>query len=99
MGSHQSEVQGKKNLPWPTGQVSFDAAQDVFGVLSCKHTLPDHVELLVNHHDQVLLSAALNPFSAQPVFVLGIILTYMPDLTLGLVERREVCRGSPFKPT
>ncbi|RMC10006.1 hypothetical protein DUI87_12799 [Hirundo rustica rustica] len=78
--SHQSRVEGKNYLPWPTGRVSFDAAQDVFGVLGCRHTLRDHVELLVNHHAQVLLSTALNPVSAQPVFVLGTVLTYMQEL-------------------
>lgn len=44
VGSHRSRME--RNLPWPTGHVPFDAAQDMFGVLSCKHTLPDHIELL-----------------------------------------------------
>lgn len=70
----------------------------MFGVLGCKYTLPDHVEFLVNQHAQVLLRVALSPFSAQPVFILRIILTYMQDLTLGLVELHEVCRGPPFRP-
>jgi len=40
------------------------------GFLSCKRTLPGHVELLINQHPQVLLlGAALSPFSAQHVFV------------------------------
>ncbi|KAK4827142.1 LOW QUALITY PROTEIN: hypothetical protein QYF61_014736 [Mycteria americana] len=55
--------------------------------LGCKHTLPGHGELLINQHPQVLLlRAALNPFSTQPVFVLGIALTHVQDLALGLVE-------------
>jgi len=34
------------------------------GLLSCEHTSPGHVELLVNQHPQVLLlRAALNPLS------------------------------------
>ncbi|PKU48936.1 hypothetical protein llap_792 [Limosa lapponica baueri] len=40
--------------------------------------------------------AALNPFSAQTV--LGVAPTQVQDLALGLVERLEVCMGSPFKP-
>ncbi|KAK4821719.1 LOW QUALITY PROTEIN: hypothetical protein QYF61_000262 [Mycteria americana] len=40
--------------------------------------------------------AALNPFSAQPVFVLGIALTHVQDLALGLVDLHEVCMGPPL---
>lgn len=43
--------------------------------------LPGQVELLVRQHTQLLLPrAALNPFSTQPVFVLGIVLTHVQDL-------------------
>ncbi|KAK4830184.1 hypothetical protein QYF61_008975 [Mycteria americana] len=42
--------------------------------------------------------AALNPFSAQPVLVLGIAPTQVQDLALGLVELHEVCTGPPLKP-
>ncbi|XP_075025338.1 NAD-dependent protein deacetylase sirtuin-7 isoform X2 [Calonectris borealis] len=42
------------------------------GFLGCKRTLPGHAELVINQHPQVLLlRAALNPFSTQPVIVLG----------------------------
>ena len=59
----------------------------MIGFLGCKHTLLAHVELLVNQHPQVLLlRAALNPFSTQPVFVLGIVLNQVQDLALGFVE-------------
>ncbi|KAK4818497.1 hypothetical protein QYF61_014227 [Mycteria americana] len=69
------------------------------GFLGCKWTLPGHVELLINQHPQVLLlRAALNPFSAQPVFVLGIAATHVQDLALGLVELHEVHMGPPLKP-
>ncbi|PKU46206.1 hypothetical protein llap_3480 [Limosa lapponica baueri] len=46
----------------------------------------------------LLLRAALNPFSAQPVFVLGITLTRMQDLTFGLVEFYEVGMRTDLKP-
>ncbi|KAK4821092.1 hypothetical protein QYF61_013420 [Mycteria americana] len=73
--------------------------QDTVGFLGCKCTLPGHVELLINQHPQViLLRAALNPFSTQPVFVLGIAPTHVQDLALGLVELHEVCTGPPLKP-
>ena len=66
------------------------------GLLGCEHTLLAHVELLVNHqHLQVLL---LNPFSSQPVFVLGIAPTHVQDLALGLAEPHEVHTGPPLKP-
>ncbi|KAK4832374.1 hypothetical protein QYF61_022229 [Mycteria americana] len=69
----------------------------MFGLLGCKCTLP--VELLINQHPQVLLlRAALNPFSAQPVFVLGIAPPHVQDLALGLVELHEVHTGPPLKP-
>ena len=38
------------------------------------------------------------PFSAQPVSVLGIVLTQMQDLALGLIELHEVGLGRPLKP-
>ncbi|NXY06305.1 F120B protein, partial [Pteruthius melanotis] len=44
------------------------------------------------------LRAALNPFSIQPVFVLGIAPTQVWDLVLGPVEIDEVCTGPPLKP-
>ena len=37
------------------------------------------------------------PFSAQPVSVLGIVLTQMQDLALGLVELYEVGMGLALK--
>ncbi|KAK4828488.1 hypothetical protein QYF61_026759 [Mycteria americana] len=74
-------------------------AQDTVGCLGCKCTLLGHVEFLINQHPQVLLlRAALNPFSAQHVFVLGIVLTHVQDLALGLVELHKVRRGPPLKP-
>ncbi|PKU47710.1 hypothetical protein llap_1990 [Limosa lapponica baueri] len=58
-----------------------------------------HVELLVQQHSQVLLlRAALNPSSAQPVFVPGIAMTRVQDLALGLVELHEVRTGPPLTP-
>ncbi|KAK4810558.1 hypothetical protein QYF61_004521 [Mycteria americana] len=73
--------------------------QDMVGFLGCKCTLPGHVELLINQHPQVLLlRAGLNPFPAQPVFVLGIAPTHVQALALGLVELHEVCTGPLLKP-
>ena len=55
------------------------------GFLGCKHTLLAHVELLIHQHPQILLlRAALNPFPALPVFVLGIAPAQVQDLALGL---------------
>jgi len=44
--------------------------------LGCECTLLDHVEFLINQYSQVLLfRAALNPFCAQPVLLIIIVIT------------------------
>lgn len=54
-------------------------------------------ELLINQHSHVLLlRATLNPFSAHPVFVLGVALTRVQDLALCLIEIHEVHTGLPL---
>lgn len=45
LGPHQSRIQGK-NPPPPTCCVGFDAAQDPFGFLGCRCTLPGHYPLI-----------------------------------------------------
>ena len=42
--------------------------------------------------------AALNPLITQPLSVLGIALTHVQDLALGLVEFNEVNMGLILKP-
>ena len=97
--SHQSRVQGQNHLPQTAGHNSCDATQDTAGLLHCECTLLGHIELLINRHPQgLLLGAAFNPFSTQPAFVLGIVLTHVMDLALHLVELHEVCTGPPLKP-
>ncbi|KAK4824031.1 hypothetical protein QYF61_009622 [Mycteria americana] len=76
-----------------------EPSQDTVGFLGWKCTLLGRVELLINQHPQVLLlKASLNPFSTQPVFVLGIALTHVQDLALGLAELHEVGTGPNLKP-
>ncbi|GAB0206720.1 mitochondrial enolase superfamily member 1 [Grus japonensis] len=100
VGSLKSGVEGQDHLPRPAGHSSvFDAAQDTVGFLGCKHTLLTHVELLINQYPQVLLlRAAFNPFSTQPIVVLGNAPTHVQDLALGLVELHAVHTGSPLQP-
>ncbi|KAK4816463.1 hypothetical protein QYF61_017191 [Mycteria americana] len=63
VGSQQRGVKGQNHLPRPAGHASFDAAQDMVGLLGCKHTLPAAVQLFIHQYPQVLLHrAALNPF-------------------------------------
>ncbi|KAJ7406662.1 hypothetical protein BTVI_64973 [Pitangus sulphuratus] len=45
----------------------------------------------------LLLSAAFNPLSTQPAFVLGIVPTQVQNLALGLVELHKVCIGPPLQ--
>ncbi|KAJ7414125.1 hypothetical protein WISP_86696 [Willisornis vidua] len=69
------------------------------GFLGCKRILLALVELLVTQYTQALLvRAGLNPFSAQTVLVLGIALSYVQSLALGLVELHEVHMHPPLKP-
>ncbi|PKU46357.1 rna-directed dna polymerase from mobile element jockey- hypothetical protein [Limosa lapponica baueri] len=98
VGSHESRAEGQNHLPGPAGHTSFNATQGVLGFLGCNCMLPAHVKLLVHQHPQVLLlRAGLNPFSSQPVSVLGIAVTQVQNLALGLAELHEVCTGLPFK--
>ncbi|KAK4826321.1 hypothetical protein QYF61_007406 [Mycteria americana] len=88
VGSHQSRVEGQNHLLRPAGHAYFDAAQDMVGLLSCKHTLSAHVQFFIHQYPQVLLHrAALNPFVPQPE----------QDLALGLVEPHEVHIGPLLK--
>ena len=83
--SHQSGVDGQNPLPHPAGHAAFDAAEDTSGFLVRECTLTADVEFLIKQHSQVLLlRAAFNPFSARPIFVLGIALTRVQDLILSL---------------
>ena len=82
VGSHKSRVEGQNRLLQPA---SLDATQDMAGLLGSKHTLPDHIDSLINQHSQILLlRVALKPFSAQPVSALDIVPTQMQNLALGL---------------
>jgi len=82
VGSHKSGVKRQNPLPRPAGHASPYAAQDMVGFLGCKCTLPAHVELLIQQYPQVLLRAALEPLSAQPVLVFGIAPVYLLSLSL-----------------
>jgi len=99
VGSYKSRVEWQNHLHRPSGHAGCDAAQDTVGLPGCEHTLPGRVGLLLNQHPKVLLlKAAFNPFSTQPVFVFGIALTQVQNPALGLVELHEVCTGPPIKP-
>ncbi|KAK4832883.1 hypothetical protein QYF61_026433 [Mycteria americana] len=68
------------------------------GLLGCKYTLSAHVQLFIHQYPQVLLCrAALNPFIPQPVLILGVAVTHVQDLALGLVEPHEVHMGPLLK--
>jgi len=59
------------------------AAQDVVGLLGCRHPFLVHVQLFIHQYPQVLLSrVALNPFIPQPVLILEVALTQVQDLAL-----------------
>ncbi|KAK4830062.1 hypothetical protein QYF61_008400 [Mycteria americana] len=94
VGSHQGRVEGQNHLLQPAGHASFDAAQVTVGFLGCKCTLLAHVQLFIHQYPQVLLlRAALNPLITQPVLRLGVALTHVQDLALGLVDPHEVHMG------
>ncbi|NXY47112.1 GKAP1 protein, partial [Ceuthmochares aereus] len=54
MRSYRSGIEGQSHLPQCAGNASFDAAQDMVGLLSCRCTLLAHIELLINQHLQEL---------------------------------------------
>lgn len=79
--------QKQSHLPWPPGRAHFGAAQDTVGLLGCKSTLLIHIELFLQKYPKIFLpTAAVNPFSTQPVFVLGF---DSMDFALGLAEFHE----------
>jgi len=93
-----TRAEGLNHRPQCAGHAAFDAAQDTVHLLGCECTLQGHVDLLVNQQPQDLLRAALNPFSAQPAFVLGIAPTHVQDLACVFVELLELCTGPSLKP-
>jgi len=98
MRSHQSRAEQQNHLPRPAGHVAFDAAQDKVGFLGCECTLVAHVQLFIHQYPQVLLSrVGLDPFIPQPVLIVGVVLTQVQDLALGLVEPHEVHTGPLLK--
>ena len=73
VGSHESMVEGEHHLPRPAGHATCYAAKDTIGFLGNKSTSPAHVPFVSYQYPQVLLcKAALNPFMAQPVLILGV---------------------------
>jgi len=66
--------------------------------MGCEHTLVAHVQLFIHQYPQVLvLRGALNPFILQPVLIVGLALTHVQHLALGLVELHEVHTGPLLK--
>lgn len=90
VGSHESWVEGQNPIPRPPVHSPLEAVQDRTGILGCEHIPPAYVQLLVYQHTQFfLLRADHSSFCTQPVFVLGIALTQVQNLSLGLVELLE----------
>ena len=85
---------GAESPPSTCWLCAGDAAQGMVGLLACMRTLLAHVRFFIHQYPEVLLRAALHPFSAQPRSVLGIALTHVQDLAFGLVEPHEVHTGS-----
>jgi len=53
-----------------------------------------HVQLFIHQYLQVLLGrAALKLFIPQPLLIVGVVLTQVQDLALGLIEPHEVHTG------
>ncbi|KAK4825368.1 hypothetical protein QYF61_027121 [Mycteria americana] len=68
--------------------------QGTVGFLGFERTLSAHVQLFIQQYSQVLLCrATFNPFIFQSVLILGVALTHVQDLALGLVEPHKVHMG------
>ncbi|KAJ7422088.1 hypothetical protein WISP_39760 [Willisornis vidua] len=73
-------------------------AKNTTGFLGCKHTLLAHVQPLAHQHPQVLLiRAAFDLFVSQPMLILGVGLTQVQHLVLGLIKPHEIFTGPLFK--
>ncbi|KAK4831400.1 hypothetical protein QYF61_017531 [Mycteria americana] len=93
-----TRAEEENHLPQPAGHASCYAAQDMVGLLGYEHTLLAHVQLFIHQYPQVLLCrAALDHIIPQPVLILGVALTQVQDLALGLVEAHEVHMGPLLK--
>ena len=90
-------VERENHFPCPAGHASFDVAQNTVGILGCKHTKLAHKHIIKQQSQVLLLWAALNPLITQPVFVLGVALTQMQHLALGLVDLHEVHLSLPLR--
>ena len=87
LGSHKSRIEGQNHLPWSASHISLDATLDTVGFLGCKCTLSAHVKSFIKWHSPILLlRAALKPFFAQPVPVLGIVWPRCRTLHLALLN-------------
>ena len=81
-----SEGQSGGEQSHATGRLSFDVAQNSFGLPDCKYTLLAHCKLFICQNPQVLLHrAALSKFS-QSVQILLIAPTRVQHLALSFVE-------------
>lgn len=100
VGLCANRAEGDKHLLWLTGHTVFHVAQETFGFPTWKCLLSAHIELLLKQQPQILLHrvAALNLFSAQPVFVLGIALTEVQDLALNFMRFTQAHFSNLHKP-
>lgn len=86
MRSHKCRVEGDSDFPHPADHLSFDAAQDTFGILVYKYRLLAYVQLFIHQEPQILLwRADLNKFFCQFVRVSRIALTQVQYIALGFV--------------
>lgn len=76
VSSQDSRVEGNNHLPSSACHTTFNAAQDTAVFVGCEDALLGFVELFLNQHAQfILVRAAINPFTTQPAFVFGVVLT------------------------
>ena len=72
--SHQHRAEGQDHLPQPPGHASFDAAQDMVGLLGCEGTSLAYVQLLSTCTTRSFL-AVLYSHNHQLVLVVGVAVT------------------------
>lgn len=75
----------KDHLPSSACHTTFDAAQDTAVSVGCEDALLGFVELFLNQRAQfILVRAAVNPFTTQPAFVFGVVVTQVQNSHLAL---------------
>ncbi|KAK4818862.1 hypothetical protein QYF61_020081 [Mycteria americana] len=96
---YQCRVQGDDHFPSPAGHAIPDTSQDAIGLLGQLDTLPDHIQLSINQHSQVIFrQAAFQPLFPRPVTLHELVVMQVQDTALSLVEPHTIGLSPSIQP-